>query len=60
MNESGNGGNERLTQEQFYQSGSGATQSNVDGWSQPIGWSFGVVFIILGALVAWSKYIQKR
>lgn len=30
------------------------------GWSQPLGWLFGVMFVILGSLVAWSKYVRKR
>jgi hypothetical protein len=35
-------------------------QNANSGWSQPLGWLFGVMFVILGSLVAWSKYFGKR
>ncbi|PSB57348.1 hypothetical protein [Chamaesiphon polymorphus] len=34
-------------------------QNPSSGWSQPLGWLFGVMFVILGSLVAWSKYAKK-
>jgi hypothetical protein len=36
------------------------SQTNIDGWSQPILYIFGVVFVLLSLLAAWSKYNRKR
>jgi hypothetical protein len=54
---------DRFKQEQLHNSGSSkdiTAQPNINGWSQPIIYVFGIVFVLLGALTAWSKYNQKR
>jgi nucleoside recognition membrane protein YjiH len=60
---SNNNADEKFKQEQLKDSNSSTTVSNVkdvDGWTQPIGWLFGLVFVMLAVLAAWSKYNQKR
>jgi hypothetical protein len=60
---SNNDANDKFKQEQLHDSSSNpniSTQKDVDGWSQPIGWIFGFVFVILGSIVGWSKYNRKR
>ncbi len=54
---------DRFKQEQLHNSGSTNTvtaQKDIDGWTQPIGYVFGIVFVLLGCLAAWSKHNQKR
>jgi hypothetical protein len=58
-----NDSSDRFLREQLTNSGSStptALPQTNSGWSQPIGWLFGLVFVILGTLVAWSKYLRKR
>ncbi|WP_309738237.1 hypothetical protein [Chamaesiphon sp. OTE_20_metabat_361] len=58
-----NDSSDRFLREQLTNSSSTtptALQSSNSGWTQPIGWLFGLVFVIMGTLVAWSKYIRKR
>jgi hypothetical protein len=60
---SNNNADEKFKQEQLNDRSSSTTVSNVkdvDGWTQPIGWLFGLVFVMLAVLAAWSKYNQKR
>jgi hypothetical protein len=60
---SNNSTDEKFKQEQLNDRSSSTTISNVknvDGWSQPIGWLFGVIFVILAVLSAWAKYARKR
>jgi hypothetical protein len=58
-----NDNSDRFMREQLNSSGSNtpAPLQNLNSdWSQPIGWLFGVMFVILGSIVAWSKYVKKR
>jgi hypothetical protein len=61
--ETNNDSADRFLREQLTNSGS-STSTTIpqtdSGWSQPIGWLFGLVFVILGVLVAWSKYLRKQ
>jgi hypothetical protein len=53
---------DNFMREQLNSSGSNtsAPLQNINSdWSQPIGWLFGVMFVILGSIVAWSKYVKK-
>jgi hypothetical protein len=61
--ETNNDSADRFLREQLTNSGSSTSTTlpqTDSGWSQPIGWLFGLVFVILGVLVAWSKYLRKR
>jgi hypothetical protein len=61
--EANNDSSDRFLREQLTNSGSStptALPQTNSGWSQPIGWLFGLVFVVLGILVAWSKYLRKR
>lgn len=58
-----NNADEKFKREQLNDNSSSTTISNVknvDGWSQPIGWLFGLAFVILALLVAWSKYNRNQ
>ncbi len=50
--------------EQLHNSGSNLASpllpNDNSGWTQPIVWAFGLIFVSLGAIVAWSKYARKR
>jgi hypothetical protein len=58
-----NDNSDRFMREQLNSGGSNlptSLQNDNSGWSQPIGWLFGIMFVMLGSIVAWSKYARKR
>jgi hypothetical protein len=56
-----NSNSEQFMQEQLHDSSSNIfSPLQQDVWSQPIGWLFSLTFVLLGSIVAWSKYTRNR